>query len=103
MEKKRVITSYEKLTPDVLELVDNKYPDGFYNHIIKIDKPNGDCFFAFTVDSATTSYLVKVNVTVDGSIEDLDEMIFSKKGKEYEGEEESPEPEFNNEDSDYSD
>lgn len=65
MTKKKIVTSMDKLTPDVLEAIYKKYPDGWANHVMRITKPNGEFFHAITVDTAEISYLVKVVVKVD--------------------------------------
>ena len=67
MIKKRIIASYENLSSEVKEAIDRKYPDGFENHVFKVQKGNGS-FYAITVDTEETSYLVKVNVDVDSSL-----------------------------------
>jgi lipopolysaccharide export LptBFGC system permease protein LptF len=74
--KKKLIINYENLPPAVVEALNNKYPDGLENHVIRVDKGNGDFFYGVTIDTKDTSYLVKVNVTVDSNIDDLDEKIF---------------------------
>lgn len=71
MIKKRVIASYENLSDEVKEAIDRKYPDGFENHIFKVQKAKGS-FHAITVDTEETSYLVKINVEVDSSLEDFE-------------------------------
>lgn len=65
MTKKRVVTSFEKLSPDVFKAIVAKYPDGWTNHVMRINKPNGEFFHAITIDTEDTSYLIKVNVKVD--------------------------------------
>jgi hypothetical protein len=71
MEKKRVIKSMENISAEVMEMVKKKYPDGWANHVIRVNKGNNEFFHAITVDTEDTSYMVKVNVKVD-SIEDLE-------------------------------
>lgn len=71
MEKKRVIKSIENITEDVMEAIKKKYPDGWANHVQRIDKGNGDFMHVITVDTADASYLIKVKVKVD-SIEEVE-------------------------------
>jgi hypothetical protein len=71
MEKKRVIKSMENISAEVMEMVKKKYPDGWANHVIRVNKGNNEFFHAITVDTDDTSYMIKVNVKVD-SIEDLE-------------------------------
>jgi hypothetical protein len=73
MEKKRLVVSYKNLTPELLELVKQKYPHGYQNHVIKITKPNGDYFYAITLDTSEASYLIKVNVKIDSKPKDEDD------------------------------
>ncbi len=71
MEKKRVIKSIENITEDVMEAIKLKYPDGWSNHVQRVNKGNGDFMHVITVDTADASYLVKVKVKVD-SIEEVE-------------------------------
>jgi hypothetical protein len=57
----------------VLELVKKKYPYGYLNSVIKVTKPNNDFFYAITLDTDDTSYLIKVNVKIDTKAKDEDE------------------------------
>jgi hypothetical protein len=78
MEKKKVIVHYNNLTPEVLEALREKYPDGHQHHIFKVTKPNNDFFYAVTLDTKDTSYLIKVDVKIDNVTENkLDDVIFS--------------------------
>jgi hypothetical protein len=78
MDKKKVITHYNSLAPEVLEALREKYPDGHMHHVFKVTKPNNDFFYAVTVDTEDTSYLIKVDVKIDNITEDkLDDAIFS--------------------------
>jgi len=71
MDKKRVIKSIENVSEEVMEAIKKKYPDGWNNHVQRINKGNGEFFHAITVDTIDTSYMIKVNVKVD-SLEDLE-------------------------------
>lgn len=71
MEKKRVIKSIENITEDVLEAIKKKYPDGWSNHVQRINKGNNDFMHVITVDTADASYLIKVKVKVD-TIEEVE-------------------------------
>lgn len=72
MGKKRVIVRYDDLKPEVLEALEKKYPDGIENHVFKVNKKDNDFFYAITVDTEDTSYLVKVNVSVDAGMDEYD-------------------------------
>jgi hypothetical protein len=69
MITKRVITSMDKIPAEVLKVVMKKYPDGWSNHVRRINKPNGDFFYGITVEMGETAYLIKVNVKVDSKSE----------------------------------
>ncbi|MGD9976617.1 MAG: hypothetical protein AB7S54_01620 [Bacteroidales bacterium] len=73
MSKKRVVVNYNNLSPELLDMFKKKYPYGYQNYVIKVEKPNGDFFFAVTLDTNEVSYLVKVNVKIDTKIKDEDE------------------------------
>ncbi len=64
MERKRLVVSYENLPAEVIEAVIRKYPDGYQNHVIKVNA-GSNTFHAVTVDLEDVSYLVKVKVKVD--------------------------------------
>ena len=65
VQKKRLVVSHKNCSDDVLQAIKEKYPLGFGDSIIKVEKPNGDFFHAITVDFEDVSYLVKVNVKID--------------------------------------
>ncbi len=73
MIKKRLIVSFENLADEVVEALNIKYPDGFENHIIKVDAGPTKQFYAVTIDHGETSYLVKVPVSIDSNIDDLED------------------------------
>ena len=65
--KKRVAISYKNLSPELLEEVKKKYPYGWTDHMIRIDKSPTDFFYAIMVETEDTSYLIKVDVKVDAT------------------------------------
>ena len=71
--KKRVVASFSNLTSDLQEQVKLKYPTGFNDYMIRIDKPDGTFFYAVSYDTNEISYLVKINVKIDNASEDDDE------------------------------
>lgn len=77
--KKRVVTSYKNLSPEILEEVKKKYPNGWNDFVLKVEKPTGDFFYAITLDTLDVSYLIKVDVKIDNRIkgEDEDKDIFT--------------------------
>lgn len=76
MVKKRIITSFEKLSPALKGQLQKAYPDGYLDSVRKIDKPNGEFFYAIGLETNEVSYLVKIPVKVDETIDDLDEDLF---------------------------
>ena len=74
--KKRLVISYKNCSEDVLRAIKEKYPFGYGDSIIKVDKPNGDFFHAITVELEDISYLVKVNVKIDNLTEEEFEKQF---------------------------
>ena len=44
--KKHIATSFHNLSPELQEAVKAKYPLGFTDAMIRVDKPNGDFFYA---------------------------------------------------------
>lgn len=75
--KKRVVTSYANLSPELLSALKERYPIGYTDYMIRIDKPNGEFFYGVMLETEDTNYLVKVNVKIDDkSEEDLDKDIY---------------------------
>ena len=81
--KKRVVISYKNLTPELLELVKEKYPHGFTDHMIRVEKGPADFFYAIVLETADVSYLIKVDVKVDtGSEEEEDKEYYDDEIKD---------------------
>ena len=74
MEKKRIVTSYEKLKPEVKQLLRERYPDGFQDDVMKINKGPDSYFHAVTLDTPEISYLIKVEVKID-SLSELEDTL----------------------------
>jgi hypothetical protein len=73
MEKKRIIKNIDNITDEIKEAIRKKYPDGWANHVLRINKGNNQFFHAINVDTEDASYMIKVNVKVD-SIEELEKL-----------------------------
>ena len=69
-ERKRIITSYTRLSEELQELFQQTYPNGYMNAVIPITKPNGETFYAVRLETDDTSYLVKVEVNIDSGDDD---------------------------------
>lgn len=65
MSKIRKIVSFEKLDPEVKDAFMAQYPEGWKNHIQKLPKPNGEYFYAVSLEFAEYSYLIKMDVKID--------------------------------------
>ena len=71
--KKHIVTSFHNLTPELQEAVKAKYPLGFTDAMIRVDKPNGDFFYAVPYDTDEIAYMVKVDVKVDDNSHEDDD------------------------------
>ncbi|WP_250436360.1 hypothetical protein [Hanstruepera flava] len=59
---KRVIVDYKKLTPNLLQLLTEKYPDGYGDDdIIVFDNHKNETIEAVEIKTDETIYLVKVS------------------------------------------
>ena len=71
---KRVIVDFKKLTPEVLALLVNKYPDGYDDdHIIKFKNAKNEWIECVEVSTDDTKYLVKVSTKLAITMENYDE------------------------------
>ena len=71
---KRIIIDYKKLTPEILKLLTEKYPDGYGdNDIIEFKNMHNDSIEAVQVETDNTIYLVKVSSKLHQTIVDFDE------------------------------
>jgi len=68
---KRVIVDYKKLTENILNLLVEKYPDGYNDSdIIVFKNASGETVEAVEVKTDDTIYLVKVSVNLEQSMVD---------------------------------
>lgn len=65
--KKRVVVSYHNLSSELQDELRKKYPYGFTDSMIRIEKAPGDFFYAVVFETDDTNYLVKIDVKIDGS------------------------------------
>lgn len=69
---KRVIVDFKKLTPEILALLVEKYPDGYDDdQIISFRNQHNEVIEAVEVITADTKYLVKVGVKLVKAMEDF--------------------------------
>ncbi len=71
--KKRVVISYHNLPAELQEELKKKYPLGYTEAMMRIDKGPGDFFYAVVLETEDISYLVKVDVKVDGNLDEEDD------------------------------
>lgn len=71
---RRVIVDFKKLTPEVLKLTVEKYPDGYGdNDIISFRNAHGERIEAVEVLTDDTKYLVKISEKLEKTMADYDE------------------------------
>lgn len=71
---KRVIVDFKKLTPEILALLVEKYPDGYDDdNIIVFKNANNEIVEAVEVTTEDTKYLVKVSTKLQVTMENYDE------------------------------
>ena len=70
----RVIVDFKKLTPEVLKLLVDKYPDGYDDrNIISFRNGQGERIEAVEVLTEDTKYLVKISAKLEYTMENYDE------------------------------
>ncbi|MCL6266983.1 hypothetical protein [Flagellimonas myxillae] len=70
---KRVIVDYKKLTPRVLKLLVEKYPDGYGDRDIINFKMKGKTIEAVEVATSDTKYLVMISSKLQRTMANFDE------------------------------
>jgi hypothetical protein len=66
----RVLIDFAKLTTQILDLLVEKYPDGYdYSDIISFKNVKGETIKALAVKTEETTYLVKISSRLDQTIE----------------------------------
>lgn len=71
---KRVIVDFKKLTPEILALLVEKYPDGYDDdQIISFRNQHNEIIEAVEVVTNDTKYLVKVSAKLEVIMENYDE------------------------------
>lgn len=100
---KRIIVDYKKLTPEILGLLVEKYPDGYDDdQVISFKNAKNETVDAVEVKTEDTVYLVKVSTRLENTManfdeDDYDDSEFNEpivdmpdKGEEVEEEDEDP-------------
>lgn len=71
---KRIIVDYRKLTPEILNLLVEKFPDGYgIRDIVKFTNQNGHYIEAIEVSTEDTKYLVKISDELVDTMESFDD------------------------------
>ena len=71
---KRVIVDFKKLTPEVLKLLVEKYPDGYDDtNIITFKNAQGERIEAVEVTTDDTKYFVKISAKLEKTMANYDE------------------------------
>ncbi len=68
--KRRSVVSFANLPEELQEEVKKLYPYGYNEAMMRIEKPNGDFFYAVPFETDEVSYLVKVAVKIDDHVDD---------------------------------
>jgi hypothetical protein len=76
--KKKLVVSYKNLSSELVALLKETYPKGYSDYLIKVNKGNGEFFYAITLDTETADYLVKVDVKIDSEIEEVEKALFEQ-------------------------
>ncbi|GHC51891.1 hypothetical protein [Ulvibacter litoralis] len=71
---KRIIVDFKKLTPEILSLLVEKYPDGYDDdNVIRFKNAKNETVDAVEVRTEDTIYLVKVSSRLETSMANFDE------------------------------
>ena len=71
---KRIIVDYKKLTPEILGLLVDKYPDGYDDdQVISFKNAKNETVDAVEVRTEDTVYLVKVSTRLENTMANFDE------------------------------
>ena len=80
---KRVIIDYKKLTPEILSLLIQKFPDGYSDgDIITFDNHRNQTVEAVEVRTDDTIYLVKVGSKLNYTMTNFDNALDDKEVKD---------------------
>ena len=73
---KRVIVDFKRLTPEILTLLNEKFPDGYDDDdIIRFDNHKNETIEAVEVKTADTIYLVKVSSKLHYSMTNFEDAL----------------------------
>lgn len=72
-KKRNVVASFNNLPQELQDAVKACYPMGFQEAMRRIEKPNGDFFYAVPFETDEAAYMVKIDVKIDDRPIDDDE------------------------------
>ena len=75
--RKRHVVSYENMSEELAAAFAEKYPKGFNDYLgdlTKYTKPDGTPFYAVTIETPDSIYLVKIKVKTD-DLEDIERWL----------------------------
>jgi hypothetical protein len=71
---RRIIVDYKKLTPEILSMLVDKYPDGYDDdHVITFKNAKNETVEAVEVRTEDTIYLVKVSSRLESTMANFEE------------------------------
>ena len=71
---KRIIVGFDKLTPEILNLFVERYPDGYGdNDIIEFKNGTGETIQAVELKSTDTVYLIKIGKKMNQIIQEFED------------------------------
>lgn len=94
--KKRAVISYDNMSQELMDAFKEKYPHGYADYmgdIFRVDKPNGDFFYAVSLEVPDAIYLVKISVKID-DYQDLENDLFKDDDRDEEDDEQEADDRF---------
>ena len=71
---KRIIVGFDKLTPEILNLFVERFPDGYGdNDIIEFKNSTGETIQAVELKSTDTVYLIRIGKKINQIIQEFEE------------------------------
>ena len=83
--KKRLLVSYSNMNETLAAAFKEKYPRGYSDYmgdLFKIDKPDGTSFYAISMETEDSVYLIKMVVTIDRAEDALNDLFPDNDGDE---------------------
>ena len=98
--RKRVIVDFKKLTPEVLKLLVEKFPEGYDDdQVITFRNAQGELIEAVEVSTDDTKYLVKISAKLEKTMANYEEEDYD----DFRGEDSDDMPDIEIEESEDSD